>query len=101
VLTDAMEIVTVRLKGVGFLTAINAEAIPPSAATEDHGKRRVCIDGSWRELAVRRRDTIMAGETIPGPAIVEEDYTTILIGDRWSAIRGPHGHLLATRGAKT
>ena len=40
-------------------------------------------------------------EAIPGPAIIEEDYTTILIGDGWSAIRGPHGHLLATRNAKT
>ena len=98
---DAMEIVTVRLKAIGVLTAIDAEAIPPSAAAHDHAKRRVCIDGMWRELAVRRRDTLTTGETIPGPAIIEEDYTTILIGDGWSAIHGPHGHLLATRSAKT
>ena len=98
---DAMEIVTVRLKGIGLLTAIDAEPIPPAAGGKDLGKRRVSIDGTWRDLAVKRRDTLKTGETIPGPAIIEEDYTTILIGDGWSAIRGPHGHLVATRSAKT
>jgi N-methylhydantoinase A len=98
---DAMEIVTVRLKGIGLLTAIDAEPIPPTAGGKDLGKRRVSIDGKWRDLAVKRRDTLKTGETIPGPAIIEEDYTTILIGDGWSAIRGPHGHLVATRSAKT
>ena len=98
---DAMEIVTVRLKGIGLLTAIDAEPIPPAAGGKDLGKRRVSIDGTWRDLAVKRRDTLRTGETIPGPAIIEEDYTTILIGDGWSAIRGPHGHLVATRSAKT
>jgi N-methylhydantoinase A len=98
---DAVEIVTVRLKGIGFLTGLDAQPIPPAAAGKDLGKRRVSIDGAWRELAVKRRDTLKTGETIPGPAIVEEDYTTILIGDGWSAIRGRHGHLLATRSATT
>ena len=98
---DAMEIVTVRLKGIGLLTAIDAEPIPPATGGKDLGKRRVSINGTWRDLAVKRRDTLMTGETIPGPAIIEEDYTTILIGDAWSAIRGPHGHLVATRSAKT
>jgi N-methylhydantoinase A len=97
---DPMEIVTIRLKAIGLLSAIEAEAIPPSALVEEHGKRRVCIDGKWRDLAVRRRDGLMAGENILGPAVIEEDYTTILIGDGWSAIRGPYGHLLAKRSAK-
>ena len=38
---DAMEIVTVRLKGIGLLTAIDAEPIPPAAGGKDLGKRRV------------------------------------------------------------
>ena len=97
---DAVEIVTIRLKGTGLLTPIDAQPTPPAAAGKDLGKRRVRIDGTWRDLAVKRRDTLTTGETIPGPAIIEEDYTTILIGDGWSAIRGPHGHLLATRNTK-
>lgn len=97
---DLIEIVTIRLKAIGLLSTIEAETSPPSAIVEEHGKRRVCIDGKWRELAVRRRDNLLAGESIPGPAMIEEDYTTILIGDGWSAIRGTHGHLLAKRSAK-
>jgi N-methylhydantoinase A len=97
---DAVEVVTMRLKGIGLLAAIEARPIPSAAAGKDLGKRRVSIDGSWRELAVKRRDALKTGETISGPAIIEEDYTTILIGDRWSAICGPHGHLVATRRTK-
>lgn len=97
---DLIEIVTIRLKAIGLLSAIEAETSPPSAIVEEHGKRRVCIDGKWCELAVRRRDNLLAGESILGPAVIEEDYTTILIGDGWSAIRGTHGHLLAKRSAK-
>jgi N-methylhydantoinase A len=97
---DPMEIVTIRLKAIGLLSEIEAEAVPPSAIAEDHDKRRVNIGGEWRELAVRRRDGLLAGESILGPAMIEEDYTTILIGEGWSAIRGSHGHLLAKRSAK-
>jgi N-methylhydantoinase A len=98
---DPIEIVTVRLKAIGFLSPIEAEAPAPSARAADHGKRPVLINGAWRELAIRDRDTLAVGEKISGPAVIEEDYTTILIGEGWSAIRGPHGHLLATRSAKS
>gem|GEM_PF-4567490 len=34
---------------------------------------------------------------VDGPAIVEEDYTTVLIGPGWEATCGPHRHLIAVK----
>jgi len=35
--------------------------------------------------------------SIPGPAIVEEDYTTVLIAPGWVAQLGSGGHIVAAR----
>jgi N-methylhydantoinase A len=98
---DIVELVTVRLAAVGRLKAIDAEAAPSPTVTGAQRQRRVWLDGGWRQIAVVQRETLAAGQTIAGPAIVEEDYTTVLVGDGWSATCSPQGHLLATRwGAK-
>jgi N-methylhydantoinase A len=98
---DPVEIVTIRLKAVGHLSTVESEAaLAPDRATS-HDHRPVCIDGTWREATVYRRDTLTAAEAVAGPAIIEEDYTTVLIGDGWSAMLGPQGHIIATRSAKS
>jgi len=98
---DPVEIVTLRLKAIGNLSAVKAEAAPPPDVATGHDKRPLCVDGTWREATVRRRDTLTADEIVEGPAIIEEDYTTILIGDGWSAVLGPQGHIIATRSVKS
>lgn len=98
---DPVEIVTLRLKAIGNLSAVKAEAAPPPDVATGHDKRPLCVDGTWREATVRRRDTLTADEIVEGPAIIEEDYTTILIGDGWSAVLGPQGYIIATRSVKS
>jgi N-methylhydantoinase A len=55
------------------------------------------MGGGWRMLAVWSRDGIAPDARIAGPALIEEAYTTVLIGDGWNCRRHASGHLLAER----
>jgi len=57
----------------------------------------VRLDGMWQEVEVWRRDAMTNGNEICGPAIIEEDYTTVLIASGWTCLRRDDGHLEATR----
>ena len=54
------------------------------------------LDG-WQEVAVVHRSQV-AGP-MPGPLLIEEDYTTVLLTEGWTCEPGPHGALIARRGA--
>ena len=57
--------------------------------------RRVFAANRWADVPVWRRDAIGATETILGPAIVEEDYTTLYLAAQWRLRRIALGHLVA------
>ncbi|MEX0405020.1 hydantoinase/oxoprolinase family protein [Aquibium sp. LZ166] len=48
----------------------------------------------WAETAVYRFEALKAGERIDGPAIVENDYTTVIVDPGASAERRPSGSLV-------
>ncbi|PWC26626.1 hydantoinase/oxoprolinase family protein [Teichococcus aestuarii] len=90
-----VELVALRLSATGLLPAGairrgEAAAAPPAAET-----RPVLLDGRWQPVAVHRRAAI-TGET-SGPALIEEDYTTILLSAGWRCAPGPEGTLIARR----
>ena len=43
------------------------------------GTRRVYVDGAWHEAAILTRLSLPVGARVPGPAILEQPDTTILI----------------------
>jgi len=94
---DIVELVTVRLTAVGRLAreSTDEEDVPVSETALRH--RRVWLGDAWHELPVWKRDALRPGTRIDGPAIVEEDYTTVLIGPGWEATCGPHRHLIAVK----
>ena len=93
--TDVVELVTLRLAAAGRLARPRlAEPEQPSAGSAA-GCRLVYIDGGWHEIAVWRRSHIGAAAVIEGPAIIEEDYTTIFLAPRWTLRRAVGGHLVA------
>jgi len=87
----------VRLTAVGRLAreSTDEEDVPVSETALRH--RRVWLGDAWHELPVWKRDALRPGTRIDGPAIVEEDYTTVLIGPGWEATCGPHRHLIAVK----
>jgi N-methylhydantoinase A/oxoprolinase/acetone carboxylase beta subunit len=93
----AVEIVSLRASAVARLIApvSTAQALDGKQGTPR--KRSVRLDGMWREVEVWRRDAMTNGNEICGPAIIEEDYTTVLIASGWTCLRRGDGHLVATR----
>ena len=75
-----IRLVTLRVSVLGRLPRI---ALPESAITGDigtaqKGRRRVFV-GEWREVPVYSIDSLPRDAQIPGPAILESDFTTILV----------------------
>jgi N-methylhydantoinase A len=94
---DVVEMVTLRLEAIGKLAGLGHEAADPPTADVAPASRKVFIGGVWRDVPVWRRAAIGVSARISGPAIVEEDYTTLFIAPGWTLSRGPHGHLVAHR----
>ena len=78
-----VEITALRLQAAGTLqprerpTAKTASGTPSATSF-----RRVWIDrqAGWQECAVFAGSDLRAGHTVLGPAVVEEDTTTVLVG---------------------
>lgn len=92
-----VEIVSLRVTAVGRLDTPQSTSILPDGSGRASGSRRVWSDGDWRELPVWRRADIGGKSEVAGPAIIEEDYTTILIAGGWTCRLAAQGHLIATR----
>jgi N-methylhydantoinase A len=92
---DPVEIVTLRLTATGRLPRRTATRHPPALSERMLPKRRVFIDNAWTEMAIYRRTQLT--ETIQGPALIEEDYTTVYVAPGWNCGPGEHGDLLARK----
>ncbi len=51
-------------------------------------------DGGWRDVAVHRLEALGPGDAVAGPAIVENDFTTVVIDPGATARRGADGTLV-------
>ncbi|AJE98108.1 hydantoinase B/oxoprolinase family protein [Pandoraea apista] len=61
----------------------------------DHVK--LYAGGAWHEAALFARDTLLAGDTIDGPAIVAEKSGTTVVEPGWQAQMSAQGNLLLDR----
>jgi N-methylhydantoinase A len=92
---DAVEIVTLRLTVTGRLAQPRGHAAAAPTKTRIAQHRAAFLDGAWRDVPVHHRDALAA--TISGPALIEEPYTTVLLGEGWSATVESGGNLVARR----
>ena len=79
-----VRLVTLRVAVIGKLPRIAQVDQPGDVdTTEPVGSRRVYI-GEWLDAPTYAADQLAAGAEIPGPAILESEFTTILVspGDR-------------------
>ncbi|RWR27879.1 hydantoinase/oxoprolinase family protein [Sinirhodobacter populi] len=95
-----LELVALRVTATGLLSGGTERAadVRPPAAVEASETRPMLAGGVWMDVPVYRRDRI-SGE-IRGPALVEEEYTTILLSPGWSCVPGPMGTLIARKTGK-
>jgi N-methylhydantoinase A len=94
---EVVEMVTLRLDAVGRLAKVPIDVVAAPANGTAASQRPVYLDGAWRDVPVWRRSAIGSDTSIIGPAVIEEDYTTLLLASGWTLRRANHGHLVADR----
>jgi N-methylhydantoinase A len=92
-----VELVAVRLTATGILKGLSSQAVPASSQTTSSAidARPVLIGREWVDLPVHRRERVTT--EISGPALIEEEYTTVLLTRGWQCRPGPVGALIARR----
>ena len=69
---------------------------PPAESNPGVSEREVFFNG-WVRAPVYRREELPLGFRVKGPALVVEDYSTIVIPPKWEAIVGKYGVLEVRR----
>lgn len=96
---EGVEIVTLRLTAIGTLgDGTTTDGYTPSEAASPK-TRAVHVGGAWHDVPVHRQLALPPNTTIDGPAIVEQEYTTLLIPPGWSLTMTPTGDMTARKTA--
>ena len=100
-MSDPVQLVHLRVRGIGRNRRPELQAVPkredgspaPRATRPAYCfARREIVD-----FAVYSRETLRAGDVVPGPAIVEEATTTLVyFSDQEARVDG-YGHLFVVR----
>jgi len=102
-LTDPVEIVTLRCRGIGLVDRPALPQVGPrtSGVLDPIGSRLVYqSDGSRREYAVYQREDCYYGDKIEGPAVINEHTSTTVLHDGDVAVIGQLGELRITVAAE-
>ena len=94
----AVEAVTQRLSIIGEIPKAEQPELPSGATRPDpRGRRPVFHDGGWTDAATYRREDFGAGSSIVGPAVIEQDDTTLWLPPAWRLAADAHGMLAIER----
>ena len=104
---ERCELVSLRVVALGLTAGVQLAAHPAAApgvpAPAPRAHRPVRFAEGEREAAVWRRDDLLAGHAVEGPAVVEERLTTTVLPpgararvDEWGALRIAPGAASAT-----
>ena len=92
-----VEVVTARVFAVVSRQKPPLRGPPSGGEVRPKGVRRALIGGSWDEVPVYDRRSLLAGAVIDGPAIVEEFSSTTVVPRGWRLRVDPRGPLFITR----
>ena len=92
--TAPVEFVNIRVTISGETPRPTLPELPSLDGTRPAaGRRDLFLDGSWQAATVSERADLRAGQELSGPAVVEQDDTTVLVPagsrgivDRWANI---------------
>lgn len=95
-----VEIVSWRVTALG--PQVDRQSDVDLAGTESAAKasRRAVFGSGAADVEVYDRTALAKGQSVPGPAIIEERETTIIILPGWTATVDPLGCIVARRGSR-
>jgi N-methylhydantoinase A len=92
------EIVNIRVQMRGVMPKVAlAEAVARPGAPRVRGTRAVRLDGERLEARVHARGDLGRGQTLAGPALVEQEDTTVLLPPGFGGEVDRHGNLWIRR----
>lgn len=96
---EPKEIVSLKVIGLGKVTKPVLEAIPSGsknpASFASLGEREVYVGkGHYQAFRLYRRDKLLAGNVIPGPAIIEEATATTVVEENQTCSVDQYGNLI-------
>ncbi|QKW35267.1 hydantoinase/oxoprolinase family protein [Actinomadura sp. NAK00032] len=94
-----VEWVNLRVSGIGPIERPRLAERPPGDGDPSRartGTRQVHFD-TWRETAIYRREKLAPGDTIEGPAVIEEFGSTVPLHPGFTARLDGYGNLVVTR----
>jgi len=100
---DAAAVLVAESLELEAVVASRADSVQPaplpraSGAPPKAGTRRVWCGGGWRVTPVYRRDALLAGATVRGPALIVEAHATTVVEPGWRATMHASGTLILTR----
>ncbi len=86
-------LVNARAAAIGKLPALPQEPVVPPRTAAAPVRRQRIHRGRWIEVPVYRLDLLAPGQAIAGPALVESETTSALIGEQDRATVTRHGWL--------
>ena len=92
-----VDITTVRLRATAPSPRVAFPEIARGPAPGPRGRRRVFVAGEWSDAALYDRRALRSGNRIPGPAIFEQEDTTVWLSPGWEASVDAVGSLRAER----
>lgn len=92
-----VEIVSWRLVAMGPPVDRQGDAALPAEPGASKGARRATFAGGARDVPLYDRSVLAEGQSVAGPAIIEERETTIIILPGWQASVDRFGSIVAKR----
>jgi N-methylhydantoinase A len=92
-----IELVTWRVTARGPIIPFNRATNLPTAPGDPKGTREVHAWGDGQSIPVYDRHRLAAGQSVTGPAIIEERETTTVIPPEWTATVDTIGCIFARR----
>ena len=92
----AVEIVNWRLTAHGPDVERRTSGSPATSIGTPRGKRTITLWESAREVPVYERRVLATGQSVSGPALIEERETTIVIPPGWGAVIDRTASIIAT-----
>jgi N-methylhydantoinase A len=94
---DPTEVVTFRVVAVGNLPPLELPSQPASdkgVSLAVKGTRPVYFDGNYQETTIYDGHRLQSGNSLPGPAIIEQRESTTVVLPRQQAVKGAQGQVL-------
>jgi N-methylhydantoinase A len=93
---EPVELVNVRTTAVVDRAAVSVQY--DSSGDPVRGHRQAFFDGTFHETTVYDREGLPSGETVDGPAILEQQESTVVVPPAWTGSVHPDGTFVVTNG---